>query len=250
MPHVLLIEDNEHIQRIYSAKLRAEGFKVTTAENGEQGILWTEVCQPDAILLDIMLPKLDGFEVLKRLRADPQLSRIPVFMLSNKGSAEDVQCAFSLGAREFFTKGSLTLQNIVTQIRNECGFKILMAITASAESAKPISAALQHPKLLCAVCTVLAEAMTAVERRLPGLVIIDAKPANTAVFTILQQLKSAPATHALPVIVITDDPQKFHRADGFVATAQINHDLRPLVLRLLGLSEPVEAVPIKPATIT
>ncbi|MGD0651985.1 MAG: response regulator, partial [Verrucomicrobiia bacterium] len=205
MPHVLLIEDNEHIQRIYSAKLQAEGFKVTTAENGEQGILWTEVCQPDAILLDIMLPKLDGFEVLKRLRADPQLSRIPVFMLSNKGSAEDVQCAFSLGAREFFTKGSLTLQNIVTQIRNECGFKILMTITASAESAKPISAALQHPKLLCAVCTVLAEAMTAVERRLPGLVIIDAKLANAAIFTILQQLKTAPATHALPVIVITDD---------------------------------------------
>jgi CheY-like chemotaxis protein len=162
MPHVLLIEDNEHIRRIYSAKLQAEGFKLTTAENGEQALLWAEVCRPDVILLDIMLPKMDGFEVLKRLRADPHLSRIPVFMLSNKASAEDVQYAFSLGAREFFTKGSLTLQNVVTQIGNECGFKKLLAITANVESAKSISAALLHPKLLCAVCTVLAEAMTAV----------------------------------------------------------------------------------------
>jgi CheY-like chemotaxis protein len=79
---------------------------------------------------------------------------------------------------------------------------------------------------------------------------MDAKLANAAIFTILQQLKTAPATHALPVIVITDDPQKFHRADAFVATAQINHDLRPLVLKSLGLSEPVEAVPMKPATVT
>jgi hypothetical protein len=193
------------------------------------------------ILLDIMLPKLDGFEVLKRLRADSQLSHIPVFMLSNRSSAEDVQSAFSLGAREFFTKGSSSLQNVVMRIRNECGFKKLIAITANAESAKSISAALQHRKLLCRVCTFLAEAMTTVEHGVPDLVVLDANLAGAVVFNLLQQLKTTPATQALPVIIVTDEPQKFHRADGFVAPARIDHDLRSTALKLVGLPDSVEA---------
>jgi CheY-like chemotaxis protein len=249
VPHVLLIEDNPHIQRIYSAKLQAEGFKVTTAENGEQGILWAEVCEPDVILLDIMLPQMDGFEVLKRLRADPQLARIPVFMLSNKAWAEDVQTALALGAREFFTKGSSTLQNIVERIRAECGLKKLMIIAANTDSAKPILAALQHPRVLCATCTVLAEAVTAVEHRLPDLVILDAKLANNTVFNLLQQLKATPATRAVPIIAITDDPQKLQRADGFVAATRIREDLRPVILKLLGLPEATETAPIERAAV-
>jgi DNA-binding response OmpR family regulator len=249
MPHVLLVEDNEHIRRIYGAKLQAEGFKVTIAEDGEQGLLWAEVCSPDVILLDIMMPKMDGFEVLQRLRDHPHLNRIPVFMLSNKAWADDVNKALTLGAREFFTKGSSTLQNIVTQIRNTCGFKKLIVLTSNAEAGKPISAALQHPKLLCGASAVMAEAVPAVVRRQPEVVVFDARSGDANVFSILQQLKSTPSTRAIPVIAITNDPQRFRGIEGSVAPAQIDHDLRPLVLRMLGLTEADEAAPMQPAKV-
>jgi DNA-binding response OmpR family regulator len=247
IPHVLLVEDNEHIRRIYCSKLQTEGFKVTIAEDGEQGLLWAEVCAPDVILLDIMMPKMDGFEVLQRLRDHPYLNRIPVFMLSNKAWADDVNKALSLGAREFFTKGSSTLQNIVTQIRNACGFKKLIVITSNVEAGKPISATLQHPKLLCGASAILAEAVPAVVRRQPDLVVFDARLGDANVFAILQQLKATPSTKAIPVIAITNDPQRFRGIEGSVAPAQIDHDLRPLVLKLLGLTEATETAPMPSA---
>ena len=242
MPHLLLIEDNQHIRRIYSAKFQAEGFKVTTAENGEQGLVWADVCQPDAILLDIMMPKMDGFEVLKRLRAEPRFSRIPVFILSHKAWPDDVAYALSLGARQFYAKGSSSLQDIVAQIRGECGFKKVMVLGSNTESVKPVVHSLQHPRLLCAINTVVAEAVTAVERGAPDLVILVAGSSAGNAFAIIQQLKTTPATQALPIIAITDNSERLLRADGYVKPEQIEETLRPLVLKQLGLPDAVPAV--------
>ena len=246
MPHVLLVEDNEHIQRIYTSKLQNEGFKVTIAEDGEKGLLWAEVCSPDVILLDIMMPKMDGFEVLQHLREHPKLSQIPVFVLSNRAWADDVQKAITLGAKEFFTKGSSTLQNIVAQIRAICGFKKLIVISPNPVVGKPIVEALQHPKLLCGTSSVLAEAAVAVERRLPDLVVFDARSADPSLFTILQQLKNAPGTRAIPILAIAPDPQKLRMVEASVASTQIGSELRPKVLQMLGLTEAPQPAPSQP----
>src|SRR5271169_5271853 len=106
MPTLLLVEDNLHIQRIFQDKLQREGFRVVTANDGAAGIERAAEIHPDAILLDIMLPKVDGFQVLATLREDPALAHIPVFILSNRATSNDVQHATSLGARHFFAKGT------------------------------------------------------------------------------------------------------------------------------------------------
>ena len=242
-PYLLLVEDNQHIQRIYKTKFEAEGFRVGTADNGEDGLVMAERCNPDVIVLDIMLPKIDGFEVLKQLRADPKLSHIPVFMLSNKAWADDVQHALSLGARQFFSKGSSTLQEIVRQIRTECAFKKLAIISNQPDGAKPILALVQHPKLLCSLTTMLMEAGGNVERGAPELVILDARQPSATIFSLLQQLKTTPATQALPVIAVTDAPDKLKRADVFVGSAHLDTELRPAVLRFVGLMDAPDPSP-------
>jgi len=238
MPNLLLIEDNEHIQRIYTAKLQAEGFNVTTADDGEQGLALAAACRPDAILLDIMLPQLDGFGVLDRLRADPELNRIPVYILSNRGWAEDVQRALSLGARQFFTKGSSSHQNIVAQIRAECGFKKVMIISPNLLAVKNLCQALQHPKVLCPPNIILSEAAAAIERKSPDLVVLDARQASPGLIAVLQLVRTTPATRGVRVMAITDEPDKIQRADAFISSAQAAQDLRGIVLNALGLAEP------------
>ena len=250
MPHLLLIEDNQHIQRIYCAKLQAEGFQVTAAENGEQGLASAEACEPDAILLDIMLPKMDGFEVLKRLRADPKLSRIPVFMLSNKAWPDDVQYALSLGAHQFYAKGSSSLQDIVQQIRAECGIKKVTILSIDPGLASSVVAVMQHPKLLCVAHSEMVDAVACVEKGTPDLVILVAAGTTGNPFAILQQLKTTPATQSLPVLALAGEWQRLQRADYFVATAELNNELRPTVLPLLGLVEEPDAGPAASASLT
>ena len=185
MPKLLLIEDNEHIQRIFSEKFRREGFDVTTAGDGEAGVTTAKSARPDAILLDIMLPKMDGFEVLKHFQQDAQLRATPVFMLSNRAWPDDVQQALSLGARQFYSKGSASLQEIVGQIRSECGLKKICLVSNNIVAAQPIAKALAHPQILCSLQTVPAEACSATERGAPDLIILDGRqPTGAAVLQI------------------------------------------------------------------
>ncbi len=175
MPTLLLVEDNLHIRRIFQDKLQREGFRVTTADDGAAGLERAAEIHPDAILLDIMLPKLDGFQVLMQLREDPALRNIPVFILSNRASNNDVQHATSLGARHFFAKGTSKLQDIALHLRAACGLKKILLFTSSAQTATPIVTALDHPQVLCSVVTVLLETVGAAERGTPDAIILDGR---------------------------------------------------------------------------
>jgi len=236
MPRLLLVEDNHHIQRIFHDKLEREGFTVTTADDGEQGLQRAIETRPDAILLDIMLPRLDGFQVLEHLRADPTLGGVPVFMLSNRCTSNDVQHATSLGARHFFAKGTSKLQDVALEIRTACGFKKIVISTGNVIMAKPILAAISHPQLLCSVVTVLVETISAAEHGAPDLILLDGRAPNA--FTLLQQLKTSPHTKNVPLIAIRDHNQTQHRLEEFVDSDKIATDLRPLVMKHLSLDEP------------
>ena len=237
--NLLLIEDNQHLQRIFYEKFRREGFNVTLADDGRQGLQCVAEIRPDVILLDIMMPNMDGFEVLTRLRADPALSGIPTFILSNRSSSNDVQHALALGARQFFPKGISALEDIARQIRATCGFKKALVCTNSATLAEPIVNALAHPQLLCPVVTILAEIVNAANRGAPEVIVLDARVPNA--LTLLQQLKAHPSAKSIPVIAIGNPGQPLSRADEFIDSARLVSDLRPAVMKRLGLQEPVAA---------
>ncbi len=241
MPHLLLIEDNQHIQRIFRERLQREGFQVATADDGEQGLQCAQELRPDIILLDIMLPKMDGFEVLRHLREDATLANVPVFMLSNRSTSNDIQQARTLGARRFFAKGTSALHDMLWHIRHECNYRKILVSTPNATAAAPIASALEHPQVLCAIVTVFADAIGTASRGSPDVIVLDARPPAANAYTVLQQLKSSSATKSLPVVAIHGTGQAIHCADVLVDSTRIATDLRPVVMKLLGL-EQVEAV--------
>jgi DNA-binding response OmpR family regulator len=101
---VLLVEDEEHIRLVVEYNLRHDGFEVYIAENGPGALEAARKVVPDAILLDWMLPGMDGLEVLTELKHDKTTAHIPVFMLTAKGMPSDINRALELGADDYITK--------------------------------------------------------------------------------------------------------------------------------------------------
>ncbi|MFH1232418.1 MAG: response regulator, partial [Patescibacteria group bacterium] len=101
---ILLIEDDGFLVSMYLAKFELENFVVVTADDGEKGIKLAISELPDIILLDVGLPKMDGFEVLKQLKANSQTSRIPVILLTNLSQQSQIEQATALGAVDYLIK--------------------------------------------------------------------------------------------------------------------------------------------------
>ena len=115
---ILLIEDDPMIVRMYQRKFEKEGFQVTLAFNGEEGIEALKKEKPDIILLDIMMPKMNGIETLKAVKADPNLKDIPIVMLTNLGDRpEDVERCKELGAIDYWVKANISLKDVVEKIK-------------------------------------------------------------------------------------------------------------------------------------
>ncbi len=115
---VLIIEDDIYISRMYQLKLSLDGIKVELADNGKAGLEKVEDFRPDVILLDILMPEMDGFEVLKSLKSDPKNQDIPVLIMSNYGQEEDIKKGLELGAVGYLVKSQYTPSTVVDKIRS------------------------------------------------------------------------------------------------------------------------------------
>jgi CheY-like chemotaxis protein len=113
---VLLAEDDRFLRRAAEASLRRHGLEVLTAADGEEALRIARAEPLDLILLDVMMPKLDGFEVLSALKQDDATAHIPVLVLSNLGQERDVAQAKALGAVAFLVKANLSLQDLVERV--------------------------------------------------------------------------------------------------------------------------------------
>jgi CheY-like chemotaxis protein len=113
MKTVLIIDDNPVITSIYRGKLAAERLHTEIAGNGEEGLEMLDRCKPDVVLLDLMLPKVNGMDVLKRIRARPEYKTLPVIVFSNSYSADVMQQAWGFGATDVLHKSSTPPRNVV-----------------------------------------------------------------------------------------------------------------------------------------
>lgn len=116
-PKILLVEDDQFLRGIYKKKFELEGFKVTTAEDGEQALDEVEKRRPHIILLDVLLPKLDGFSVLEKLKSHSSTESIPVIMLTNLGQKQDVQRGLELGAVDYLIKTHFKPSELVHKVK-------------------------------------------------------------------------------------------------------------------------------------
>jgi len=114
---VLLVEDSKAVQQIYRNKLTLEQFQVSTADNGMEAIKVLATERPDIILLDLMMPVMDGYKVLQVIKTDPKRSNIPVLVFSAKGQPEEVEKALNLGAAGYIVKATTKINEVIDKIR-------------------------------------------------------------------------------------------------------------------------------------
>jgi len=116
-PRLLLIEDNPDTRHIYKDVFEREGFEVLQAEDGEKGLSYAQATLPDVILLDLMLPKLSGFNLLKRLRSQAETQNIPVMIFSALADSFDRKKAAELGVTEYSVKAFNPPKQVVSRVR-------------------------------------------------------------------------------------------------------------------------------------
>jgi len=115
---ILIIEDDKFLRDLISQKLLKEGFEISQAADGEEGIKKIKEEASDLILLDLILPGIDGFEVLSQMKSDQKVSSTPVIILSNLGQKEDIEKGMQLGANDFLIKAHFTPGEIIDKIKN------------------------------------------------------------------------------------------------------------------------------------
>ena len=117
MKKILFIEDEAALQKTFGDILGQEGYQMVSAMDGEEGLRLVKSEKPDLILLDLIMPKVNGFEVLKRLKEDEETKDIPVIVLTNLEGTGDVEKALELGATTYLLKANYTLDGVLQKIK-------------------------------------------------------------------------------------------------------------------------------------
>lgn len=115
---VLLVEDEEFYRKMYQLKFEKSGFVVGVAVNGDEGLKLAKEFKPDIILLDIVMPVMDGFEALAQIKSQEDLKSIPVVMMTNLSSDADKEKAIKAGAVDYWVKADLTPAETVEKVGN------------------------------------------------------------------------------------------------------------------------------------
>ena len=118
---VLLIEDEELILGLLEKKLKNKGYEVSVARDGEEGLKKMRERKPDLVLLDIVMPKKGGFEVMEEMKKDPALKKIPVIIVSNSGQPVELDRAKELGAKDWLIKTEFDPQEVIDKVKKQIG---------------------------------------------------------------------------------------------------------------------------------
>jgi len=117
MSRILIVEDDPYIMRVYERKFQAEGFTIATAKNGEEGLEKVKEAKPDIILLDLVMPKKDGFEFVRELRKDDTYAKTPIIVLTNLGQEHDIERAQKLGISAYLLKSNQSIQDVFEMVQ-------------------------------------------------------------------------------------------------------------------------------------
>jgi len=115
---ILLVEDEPALQKTLATALEQENYEVKSAPDGEAGLHLALEIKPDIILLDLVMPKMDGFKVLEALKKDEHTKNIPVIVLTNLESAQDIERAMALGATNYLVKANYVLTDVIEKVRD------------------------------------------------------------------------------------------------------------------------------------
>lgn len=115
---IIVAEDDQFLSNAYRVKLTKEGYNVKMVSDGQELLDLLKTVKPNLIILDLLMPKKDGFEALKEMKADPNLKSIPVIIASNLGQSNDINMGLKLGAQDYIVKSDLSLEDLVKKIKD------------------------------------------------------------------------------------------------------------------------------------
>lgn len=133
MRNILIIEDDDFFRELIRKKLTMKDFNFIEAVNGETGIELMKDKKPDLVLLDLLLPNMDGFEVLTKIKAEPTIASIPIIVLSNLGQKEDIDRALKIGASDYLIKSQFDIDQVIDKITS-----VLATIPARPENPEEV----------------------------------------------------------------------------------------------------------------
>lgn len=114
---IAIVEDDEVLSKVIAEELGDAGFEVHRAKDGEAGLKLVKEKMPDAVLLDVLMPKMNGFQVLEALKQAPETKSIPVILLTMLGSDDDIKKGFQLGAKDYIVKSQHAVAEIVEKVK-------------------------------------------------------------------------------------------------------------------------------------
>jgi DNA-binding response OmpR family regulator len=114
---ILLVEDEPLLANLLKQRLEREGYGVAVAHDGEEGLKLLQEGAYSLLLLDIILPKISGFELMEAMRTDPQLEKVPVIIVSNLGQDSDIAKGQSLGAAAYFVKAKVSIDELIEEVK-------------------------------------------------------------------------------------------------------------------------------------
>lgn len=229
MKHILIIEDNKFLAQSLRDYLEESNFKITLSEDGLDGLEKIAEIKPDLILLDVGMPKLNGFGVLEKLYRDPVLSRIPVIIVSNSGDPINIERAKNLGIKDYLIKANIRLEEVEEKIKkvfaeenfeeeqgtpktsSEDAQKIkILIIEDDPFFAKLSTQALEEQGFLVSLATDGKQGLEKFEKQRPNLLLLDLILPKVNGFEVLKQIRENPDLELAktPVVVLTNLFQK------------------------------------------
>ena len=118
MKKILLVEDDPFLSSLLKNRLQKEGLDVSLAKDGDEALEFLRTTKPDLVLLDLILPKKSGFEVLEEIHKNPQYGKLSIIIVSNLGQPEDITRTLQLGAVEYFVKAKTSIDELIEKVKN------------------------------------------------------------------------------------------------------------------------------------
>lgn len=229
MKRILIIEDDVFLGDVLSKKLEKEGFEVVLARDGMEGFEKIKLSNSDLILLDIVLPNMNGYEILEAKQKDPSIANIPVIIISNSGQPVEIHRALALGVKDYLVKAQFDPEEVLVKIHalfkkseNPSSIKSLegemnqKSVPVNLEGKKVvwveddqflndiITRKLSTTKCIFFNATEGEEALKIINKEMPDIVMLDIILSGIDGFEILRRIKNDPKTKHIPVILLSN----------------------------------------------
>ena len=246
MHKILLIEDDVFLGNVLVEKLKNEGFDVTLSRDGVEGFQKIKETTPDLILLDIILPNMNGYEILEAKQKDPKISNIPVIIISNSGQPVEISRALNLGVKDYLVKADFNPEDVLVKVRAQ--FRQQEAIKSQVQEANGskesstlegkkimwveddkflndlIARKLVSTKCIFSHSSDGEEALVMIEKEVPDIILLDIVMDEMDGIEVLKRIRADEETSDLKVILLTnlvvkekiDEGKKFGALDYII----------------------------------